>query len=143
VARKNVSLVVIGLSIGIVLFAAYRWGIVYAHGQGLAADIRGDHVSARSIWKISASLGYTPSKATLGVLYLTGKGGPADPKLADKYLLGAADDGYVDAQAVYGMALYAGATLPINRERGLYWVRKAATQGDIGARNFLNILGEK
>ena len=141
--RKQISLVVIGLSIGIVVAAALRWSIIYAHSEGLHADSKGDYVSARSIWKISANLGYTPSKATLGVLYLTGKGGTSDPKLANAYLLGAAEDGYVDAQSVYGMALYAGATLPIDRDRGLYWLRKAAEQGDRGALRFLSLVGSE
>ncbi len=125
------------------LFATYHWGIIYAHAQGLDADSRGDYASARSIWSISARLGYTPSKATLGVLYLTGKGGPADPKLANTFLLAAAEDGFADAQSLYGLALYAGATLPIDRERGLYWLREAAAQGDMSARNFLNRLDLK
>jgi TPR repeat protein len=141
--RKQISLIVIGLSIGIILFAAYQFGTIYTHSKGLEADAKGDYSSARSLWKISANLGYTPSKATLGVLYLTGKGGRADPELADKYLRAASEDGYMDAQTVYGMALYAGATLPINREWGLRWLREAAAQGDFGARNFLNLVGEQ
>jgi uncharacterized protein len=140
---KSISLIVIGLSIGFMLLAVGRWGIVYTHSLGLDAHAKGDYALARSTWRISASLGYTPSKAILGSLYLTNKGGDPDAKLANKYLQDASEDGYVDAQSLYGMALYAGATLPLDRQRGLYWLRKAAAEGDPKARNFLTLIGDK
>lgn len=136
-------LLVLGLSLGLLLVAVYRFGIIYAHSQGLDADAKGDHASARTLWTISANLGYTSSKATLGTLYLLGKGGPADAELADKYLGAAAEDGDVDAQSIYGMALYSGATLPLDRQRGLFWLEKAAAQGDRSARMFLNNIGNR
>lgn len=133
----HISLVIIGLSLGVVLVALVRWGIVYTHSLGLDADGRHDYERARSLWRITAALGYTPSKATLGTSYLIGKGGPPDPVLAGKYLGAAAEDGDVDAQSTYGMALYAGAGLPLDRQRGIHWLRTAATNGDQKARNFL------
>jgi TPR repeat protein len=136
--RKQISLVVIGLSIGCLLFASYRFGIVYAHSKGLDAHDRGDYVTARNVWRVSAELGYTLSKAMVGSLYLTGKGGTTDPELANRYLLGAAEDGLVDAQAIYGIALYSGGLLPKDKERGLYWLNKAAAQGDLEALKFLS-----
>jgi len=140
---SQISLVIIGLSLGVVLIALGRWGVGYTHTLGLDAEEAGDHQTARSLWGITAAMGYTPSKATLGALYLTGKGGLPDAKLAGKYLADAAEDGYADAQSVYGMALYTGSFLPLDRTRGLYWLRKAAEQGDLEAFNFLRVAGEK
>lgn len=136
--RNYLSLLVIGLSLGVLLFAAARFGVIYTHSLGLDADERGDPASARTLWTISANLGYTSSKTMLGTLYLFGKGGAVDAKLADKYLLAASEDGDADAQSIYGMAIYSGANLPLDRQRGIFWLETAAAQGDRDARAFLN-----
>ncbi len=138
--RKDISLLLIGLSLGALLFAVCQWGVIYAHSKGLDADARGDAARARAIWRVTAWLGYTPSKSVLGAYCLTGRGGPVDPRLANEYLKDAAEAGDADAQSLYGIALATGVNLPRDLERGIYWMRKAAQQGDRTARDFLERL---
>jgi uncharacterized protein len=137
--RNNIAQVVIGLTVGALLFAIFTYGRIFVHSKGLDAESAGDAARARELWKISAALGYVQSKTTLGTLYLIGRGGPQNPDGAGRLLLSAAEAGDVDAQSIYGMAVYSGEGLPRDLERGRYWLEKAASQGDRPAREFLNM----
>jgi TPR repeat protein len=139
--RNNIALVVIGLTVGALLFAIFTYGRILVHSKGLDAESAGDAAHARELWKISAALGYVQSKTTLGTLYMFGKGGPRNQEEAGKLLLSAAEAGDVDAQSIYGMAVYSGVGLPRDLDQGRYWLEKAASQGDQLARDFLNRFG--
>lgn len=85
----------------------------------------------------AAEAGNANARAVLGVMYLYGRGTPADGAQAERWLLAAADEGVVDAQSVLGLMYGTGAGVARNETEARRWLERAAAAGDAPARLFL------
>ncbi len=70
----------------------------------------------------------------LACLYRDGKGVEKNIELTRKYFLFAAENGDVGAQYIIGMEFLSGEIFLEDKEKGLYWIEKAAEQGNVDAQ---------
>lgn len=74
----------------------------------------------------------------LGLFYHNGYGGvKTNGKTASDWFLKAAENGHVEAQRTIGARYYNGFHVPKDKEKGRYWLRKAAAAGSKQAIDFL------
>jgi uncharacterized protein len=90
------------------------------------SPISADPGRARELFTYAASyFADADAQYDLGRLYLSGKGAPADPRLAARWFGLAANKGHYEAQAVLGAMLFKGDQVPRQAARGLMWLTLA------------------
>ena len=118
--------------------AQYNLGIAYAHGIGVAVDIR----QAVYWWHQAAEQGNTDAQYNLGALYAEGRGVDKDLDAASLWWYRAAIGGDAAAQYNLGLLSALGDGVPQDVPRAVWWWRKSANQGFEHAIRALNILKE-
>ena len=110
--------------------------------RGLAAARVGDFAAALALWRPLAKDGNVEAQFSLGAIYETGLGVPADPTVAAGWYAQAAGRGHAKAQ--YNLAImYAdGRGVPRDDLRAALWLRKAAEQNHGKAQYNLGIFYE-
>lgn len=83
----------------------------------------------------------THAMAMLGVMFLFGRGVPADGAAAERWLLLAAERGEVGAQSLVGIMYASGVGVPANADKAKHWLSIAANNGDAEAQALLPQLG--
>lgn len=111
-------------------------GSMYEFGRGMPKNEK----LARSWHKKSAKQNYYVGQNCLGIMLKNGCGGPKDVKTAIKWFERAGTDqgfnqgGMAAAQAnAGGVYLQGFGDVPMNKEKGLFWLDKAARGGSQGA----------
>ncbi|KAA0569434.1 tetratricopeptide repeat protein [Azospirillum sp. Sh1] len=94
----------------------------------------GDFQQAKEVFETCAERNHAQSMIFLSQIYTDGLGVPRDPAIAARWMLRAAETGYAAAQYDYGLTLLRGDGIPCDLDAGKEWIRKAAVQGDVNAR---------
>ena len=96
------------------------------------------------LYRENAKRGHAPSSLELGKMYdpmlfspQTSPMPNADGRIAAEHYRAAAQGGLAEAQRYLGTMLLSGNEIPKNPEEGVYWLRKAAEQGDTEAQEAL------
>lgn len=104
---------------------------------GVDAWDKGDFKSAVDLWRASANKGNADAQFNLGQAYKLGKGVPAaDLKQAELWYGKAAWQGHEQAEASYGLALFANG----KRSEALTWLQRAVQRGDPRAQYVLGTM---
>lgn len=104
-------------------------GVLYSHGLGVREN---EH---RAIYWFSRSAHLkNPAAYNNLALLLEQKGGSGDKSRAARYFLFAARGGDADAMNNLGLVYMRGDGVPVNREKALFWLQKAADHGLSEAR---------
>ena len=93
------------------------------------------------LWRGAASEGYADAQFSLGMIFVTGRGGVKNEVEAAKWLRKAAEQGLADAQYNLGVAFTTGQGVAKNEVEAVKWYRKAAEQGFAKAHGALRQLG--
>ncbi len=104
--------------------------------QGFEAWQRGDYKTAVELWRGPANAGDADAQFDLGQAYKLGNGVPADLNQAEYWYGKAAAQGHEQAEASYGLALFANG----KREAGAPWLQRAAGRGDPRAQYILGTM---
>jgi TPR repeat protein len=97
-----------------------------------------DTETVLGILKAESERGNPEAMAALAALYSTGRGGvPQSDTEAALWYRQAAVRGYVDAQALLGLALATGGGVEPNPDEAAYWLYQAATAGHEEALEWL------
>jgi TPR repeat protein len=108
--------------------------------QAQTAYDKGDYATARKLYLKIADHGDSAARLHLGVMYSTGKGGPADPIEAVKWFRLLADDGNREGQYALGLAYENGTGVAQDYWEAMKWYQKSAAQGSPAARVNLGTL---
>ncbi len=100
---------------------------------GLAAFRRGDHATARGLFRQLSQRDVAAAETLLGTMAAKGQGAPADPAVAAAWFMRAARRGYAPAQLALADAFARGRGVPQDKTRALALARAAAIQGQPGA----------
>jgi len=100
-------------------------GHVFYHGLH---DQPQDFVEARKHFEIAASEDHPSALTMLGVMYLRGEGGPANPQAAFDYTRKSAEAGYPTGQFNLSVYYWNGEIVEKNTAEALDWLSKAADQ---------------
>ena len=100
-------------------------GHIYYHG---AHDQPQDFVEARKHFEIAAAEDHPSALTMLGVMYLRGEGGPANPQAALEYTKKSAEAGYPTGQLNLFVHYWNGETVERDIAEALSWLQKAADQ---------------
>ncbi|MHC2519034.1 peptidoglycan-binding protein [Bradyrhizobium diazoefficiens] len=111
--------------------------LLHQFARALFATGRYDEAFAQS--NRGAALDYVPSQATLGFLYLNGKGVLADDQMALKWYRKAADQGNANAQFGLGFMYAAGRGVARDLSESRKWYQRAADQGNAAGQTGLGI----
>ncbi|MES2989525.1 MAG: SPOR domain-containing protein [Pseudomonadota bacterium] len=104
---------------------------------GVDAWDKGEFRSAVDLWRTSANKGNADAQFNLGQAYKLGKGVPAaDLKQAEIWYGKAAWQGHEQAEASYGLALFANG----KRSEALTWLQRAVQRGDPRAQYVLGTM---
>jgi hypothetical protein len=103
---------------------------------GVDAWERGDFKGAVDRWRPSANQGNADAQFNLGQAYKLGRGVPADLKQAESWYGKAAWQGHEQAEASYGLALFANG----KRSEALTWLQRAVQRGDPRAQYVLGTM---
>jgi tetratricopeptide (TPR) repeat protein len=103
---------------------------------GVDAWDRGDFTGAVDLWRAQASQGNADAQFNLGQAYKLGRGVPADLKQAEIWYGKAAWQGHEQAEASYGLALFANG----KRSEALTWLQRAVQRGDPRAQYVLGTM---
>ncbi len=101
---------------------------------GQAAYRLGDYATALQEFKPLAERGDARAQASLGFMYLFGRGVPQNHAEAAKWFRKAAEQGFAGAQYNLGFMYDRGDGVPQNYAEALKWYRKAAEQGEAMAQ---------
>ena len=104
---------------------------------GMEAAKRGDFATAVKLWQPLAIKGHVEAQASMGHLYLLGKGVRQNDKEAAKWLEKAAQKGHTFSQFNLAAMFEEGRGVSTDVKKALTWYRKAAEQGDANAQNNL------
>lgn len=115
-----------------------------AYDEALALHSAKDYQNAFPIMKLSAELGHTSAMTILGSMFLLGLGVAENGAEAEMWLKKAIDAGYVEAEAVLGMA-YATGKAGVKVDLGLakQLLDKAASSGDNKAIAMLDMMSKR
>ena len=110
-------------------------GLLYRFGAGVEADEK----KSFEYLKLSAEKSDTPtdSKALLADCYYEGIGTEKDYEKAYELAMPLAEEDVGLPQKTIGLMYYKGEGVSQNKDEGLYWLKKAASNGVEGARAFL------
>ncbi len=100
-------------------------GQIYYHG---AHDQPRDFVEARKHFEIAAMEDHPSALTMLGVMYLRGEGGPANPQAAFEYTKKSAEAGYPTGQMNLFVHYWNGEIAEKDLTKALVWLNKAASQ---------------
>lgn len=100
-------------------------GQIYYHG---AHDQPQDFVEARKHFEIAAAEDHPSALTMLGVMYLRGEGGPANPLAAFEYTKKSAEAGYPTGQINMFVHYWNGEIVEKDSAKALDWLNKAADQ---------------
>lgn len=100
-------------------------GHIYYHG---AHDQPQDFVEARKHFEIAAAEDHPSALTMLGVMYLRGEGGPANPLAAFEYTKKSAEAGYPTGQMNIFVHYWNGEIVEKDLTKALDWLIKAADQ---------------
>lgn len=103
---------------------------------GVEAWERGDYKGAVDRWRGAALKGDPDAQFNLGQAYKLGRGVPADLNQAEAWYAKAATQGHEQAQASYGLALFANG----KRDAAAPWLQRAAGRGDPRAQYVLGTM---
>ena len=103
---------------------------------GVDAWERGDYKGAVDRWRGPAARGDADAQFNLGQAYKLGRGVPADLAQAEAWYGKAAAQGHEQAEASYGLALFANG----KREAASPWLQRAAGRGDPRAQYVLGTM---
>lgn len=103
---------------------------------GVEAWERGDYKGAVERWRGPATRGDADAQFNLGQAYKLGRGVPADLSQAEAWYGRAAAQGHEQAEASYGLALFANG----KREQASPWLQRAAGRGDPRAQYVLGTM---
>lgn len=117
-------------------------GVIYRCGdEGVPADL----ALCRSYYEKAANLGNATAAANLAGLYANGRGVEIDPQKIYYWALKAAELGDTNCQCIMGKAYVSGESsfgnVPIDKEKGITLLKKAAENGNVDAMKFLNKMG--
>jgi len=101
-------------------------GHIYYHG---AHDQPQNFVEARKHFEIAAAEDHPSALTMLGVMYLRGEGGPANPLAAFEYTKKSAEAGYPTGQMNLFVHYWNGDIVDKDLTQALDWLNKAADQG--------------
>ena len=101
---------------------------------GQAAYRLGDYATALQEFKPLAERGDARAQASLGFMYLFGRGVPQNHAEAAKWFRKAAEQGFAGAQCTLGLMYDKGQGIPQDYAEALKWYRKAAEQGETMAQ---------
>lgn len=101
-----------------------------AYGRGMDAYGAKRYAEAATHLQQGAEAGYVLSMATLGGMYLKGKGVLANPVHAASWFEKAATLGNREAQSIVGLLYFNGIGVKTDTSQARFWLRKAAAQGD-------------
>jgi hypothetical protein len=115
------------------------------YGKGITHYTPDDAVAAVRELMPLAEQGHAEAQFNLGSLYYQGRGVPQDYREALQWIYKAAEQGHVLAQTTLG-SLYAEGVrgvIEIDRSQALMWFSFAAPQGDMEAREVMDILANR
>lgn len=121
-------------------FASASWA---GAAVGDAAYSRGDYTTAFREFLTAAEQGNAGAQASLGGMYLRGRGVAQNDKLGAYWVHKAAEQGVALAQLVVGQLHKKGRGLPKDYQIALTWFRKAADQGLAQAYVNLGLMHEE
>ena len=107
--------------------AACNLGWIYLYGFGVIAPNKGE---ALRLLSMGAESGVGAAKASIGLVFLTGDGLPADPDRGVQMLGEAFADGYSNAANHLADAFLSGQHVPRDVEIGHEWLSRMAATGD-------------
>lgn len=107
--------------------ACCNLGWIYMYGFG---EIPPDKEQAFRFLSVGAEQGMASAKASIGLMWLTGDGRPADPALGLNLMAEAFEEGYNNAANHLSDAYFAGKYIPRDIDAGHEWLFKAAARGD-------------
>ena len=110
--------------------------------KALSAYNEGDFAAAFAQWKPLAEQGNASAQFYLGNLYHSGKGIPADQKIAVQWYQKAAQQGHTDAQVNLGNAYAYGKGVKSDSVRAVKWYRESAQQGHPKGQLLLGLMHE-
>lgn len=115
---------VLSVGIGLLLTAGTVWAGPLE--DGIAANKRGDYVTALKTFQSLAAQGNTEAQNNLGELFAKGQGAPQDYSQARQWFEKAAAQGHALAQNNLAELHYAGLGVPQDYVRAYMWVSLAA-----------------
>lgn len=115
-----------GWLLSLALFGAATAG---PYEDALAAIEKGDVAHAVGLLEPLAEHGDSRAEASLGLLYLSGKGVPADPARGLDLLRKAATAGLPSAEYALGRSYELGLNLPTDPAKAAFWYARAASRG--------------
>ena len=121
---------------GIALVAAPACAQENPVKAGVEAWERADYKAAVDRWRGPASRGDADAQFNLGQAYKLGRGVPADLNQAELWYGKAAAQGHEQAEASYGLALFANG----KRDAAATWLQRAAGRGDPRAQYVLGTM---
>ena len=92
-------------------------------------------------YKLAAKQRHAVAQMALARLYYSGSGIPRNHGLVFWLTRQSAKSGLYDAQRSLGYCHYVGIGTPINREKGVFWFKAAAKNGDKEAKHILELIG--
>lgn len=108
--------------------------------EAMSAAQRNDYSEAFNIYSTLANQGNSIAQANLGLLYLEGKGMPADDEKAAYWFQKAANQGNAHAQGSLGFMYSNGRGVPKNDAEAVRWYKSAADLGSSYAQGHLGIM---
>jgi TPR repeat protein len=113
-----------------------------APGQSLVDQARdefsrGDYKAAYRDWTTAAGQGNGAAMYNLGVMSLTGKGGPKDITAAAKWFKASAEAGHSGGMVNWGLCRLNGFGTAKDEAAGFQWIQKAADKGSPNAMGML------
>ena len=118
--------------------AQYNLGAMYHKGEGVLQDYK----TAAQLWKLAADQGHANAQNSLGAMYFNGQKFPQDYKAAVKWYRLAAEQGHAKAQFHLGRMYEDGNGIPQDFVLAHMLSNLAASNGDEGAGESRDILGE-
>jgi TPR repeat protein len=106
--------------------------------DGLAAEKRGDYLTALQLWRPLADQGIALAQINLGFMYSKGEGVVQNDVEAVKLFQRAADKGNAEAQGLLGVSYARGLGVPKDAAEASKWFHKAAANGDVVSQSYLN-----
>ena len=107
--------------------------------DGVAAAERGDFATAFMHWRPLADAGVPQAQASIGLLYLEGRGVERNPAEGRRWFRLAAEQGFAPAQTAMGLIFASGRDVPRDFVELVKWFERAAQGGDARGQRFLAI----
>ena len=141
-AKRHIIIVIIFSSLFfLVSFNSYA-DILEKLSEGQSAFSSGEYKKAVNLWREAAETGNSNAQVLLGLAYANGWGVARDLQTTQMWYHIAAENNNSTAQFLLG--LYYISNTDSNRvDTGIMWIKRAAKNGDISAKGFLQKAEEK